>query len=201
MSYLMMRREHFTVRREDGFTLIEMLASMIFIGVLFAAFALVLSSTLRHNNEVTAESTAQTELRAAIDGLAAELRQAYSGDTTSPIASISGTQITFLSPDRASPFHLRRISYQLSSGNFQRAIAISTDTDGAPWNFPPLGAWATRVKSVVNATAFTYLDASGVATANPASVRTVSVALTVSTTTSQGRQFTYSTSVTLRTPV
>ena len=197
----MIRRLPGKAAGEGGYTLIEMLVSMIFIGMLFAAFSLVLTSTLHHNDEVTAESTAKTELRTSIDGLANELRQAYSGDTTSPIESVSGTQITFLSPDRATPFHLRRISYRLSSGSFQRAIAISTDTDGAPWTIPALGAWATQVKSVVNGTVFTYLDASGAVTATPASVRTVNVTLTVSTTTSQGRQFTYSTSVTLRTPV
>lgn len=189
-------------RAQGGFTLIELLVSIVFIGMLFAAFSMVFTSALHHNDEVMEESTIQAEVRAAIDTLAGELRQAYTGDDlVAPIESIGATGLTFVSPDRASPFHLRRISYRVNGGTLERAVAVSTDTDGPPWSIPALGEWAPIVRSVANSTLFTYLDASGTVTTNPAAVRTVAVTISVTTTTSGGRDFTYQTNVTLRTPM
>jgi type II secretory pathway pseudopilin PulG len=189
-------------RRDGGFTIVEMLIGMIFIGLLFALFATVVASALRHGDEVEKETTLQVEARAAVDGLAAELRQAYTGDdATAPIEALSASTLTFLTPDRQEPFHLRRISYRLQSGELQRALATSTDTDGAPWTIPALGAWHTQVGSVVNTTLFSYYDENGAVTADPAAVRTVDIVVTVATDTSPGRQYTYRTSVSLRTPL
>ncbi|MCC6223489.1 MAG: prepilin-type N-terminal cleavage/methylation domain-containing protein [Thermoleophilia bacterium] len=188
--------------RRGGFTLIELLVSMVFIGMLVAAASMLFTSALRHNDEVMEESTIQTEVRAAIDTLAGELRQAYTGDDlVAPIESIGSTGLTFLSPDRASPFHLRRISYRVTDGTLERAVAVSSDTDGPPWSVPALGEWAPVVRSVSNTTLFAYLDESGAATTDPAAVHTVAITVSVRPTTSGGREFTYQTSVTLRTPM
>lgn len=188
--------------RRGGFTVIELLVAMVFIGMLFAAASMLFTSALRHNDEVMEESTIQTEVRAAIDTLAGDLRQAYTGDDlVAPIESIGSTGLTFLSPDRASPFHLRRISYRVTDGTLERAVAASSNTDGPPWSIPALGEWAPVVRSVSNATLFAYLDEAGVATTDPAAVRTVAVTVSVRPTTSGGRDFTYQTSATLRTPM
>ena len=187
------------LRREDGHTLVELLVAMIFIGVLFGMFALVVSSSLRHNDEVQEQSTLQTEARSAIDGLAADLRSAYSGeDGVAPIESMGAGQITFLSPDRAEPFHLRRVSYRLLSGKLERALATSTDTDGAPWIIPALGPYSKVAGSVTNTTVFRYFDANDAVTAVPADVARVEITLTVATKVSPARQYTYTSSVTLR---
>jgi len=197
----MTRRAHLGATRESGFTLIEMLAAMIFIGILFAGFSLVLTSTLHHNDEVQEESTLQTQVRATIDRLAQDLRQAYTGDdAVYPLESISPTQLSFYSPDRQTPFHLRHVSYRLNAGTLERAEATSTDTDGAPWSMPALGVWMPQVASVASSAVFTYLDESGATATTPETVHTVNVTISVETTTSGGRQFTYATSVTLRTP-
>jgi prepilin-type N-terminal cleavage/methylation domain-containing protein len=185
--------------RERGFTLIEMLVTIVFVGVLFAAFALVVGSGLRHGKQVEEESTLQTEVRGAIDRLSADLRQAYTGeDGVIAIESISPTQITFLSPDRSTPFRLRRISYRLQNGTLQRALAVSSDTDGPPWVIPGLSGWANEAGSIVNSSLFTYLDAAGAATNDPAEVRTINVTVVVATVAQPTRQSTYETSVTLR---
>jgi prepilin-type N-terminal cleavage/methylation domain-containing protein len=187
-------------RDQDGFTLPEMLAAIAVLGVLFAAFALVVGRGIMHGKQVEEASTQQTEARAAVDRLAADLRQAYTGDEAAfPIESIGSTQLTFLSPDRQTPFHLRRISYQLVNGELQRAFATSTDTDGPPWSIPALGAWSTEAGSIQNTTVFTYLDESGAATSTPSEVRTVTISVNVATLAEPARQSTYSTSVTLRT--
>ena len=138
-------------------------------------------------------------MRGTVERLAQDLRQAYSGvDDSAPIESISATQIQFLSPDRQQPFHLRRLAYRASGTSFQSAQAISTDTDGAPWEIPALGPWNTQFGSLVGTNVFTYLDENGVATAVPAQVRTVVIEVTVATSISPNRQYTYKTSVTLR---
>jgi type II secretory pathway component PulJ len=196
----MIRRRLTTASRQGGFTLTEMLVSMIFIGIMFAMFALVVSSTLRHDDEVREESTLQAETRGAIDQLAQDLRSAYSGDdSVAPIESIGASTITFLSPNRQEPFSLRRIEYRLNGGVLQRRMATSTDTDGYPWTIPALpSTWDSRVKWIVNSTLFTYLDTDGLATSNPADVARVTITVKVATPTAPTRQFTYTTSVTLR---
>lgn len=188
--------------REGGFSLMEMLTSMVVLGFLFAAVSVVLSSMIRHSDEVEDRTTLQTDARFTLDLLAVDLRQAYSGvDGVSPIESVSATTLTFLSPDRAQPFHLRRISYRLSNGRIERATATSTDTDGAPWAIPALGPWRKQVDSVKNAAPFTYYDANGAVTTNPALVSTVKIDLDLATNSSPTRQLKYQTSVTVRSDV
>lgn len=190
------------LRRESGFTLIEMLSAMAVLGLLAAAVSVALSSMIRHSDEVEDRTALQGEVRFTLDRLAVDLRQAYSGvDGVSPIEAVSSTGLTFLSPDRAEPFHLRRISYRLSGGAIERATATSTDTDGAPWSIPALGSWVKQVESVTNAAPFSYFDANGAATTNPAEVATVTIDLVVATNSSPTRTLRYSTSVTVRSDV
>ena len=197
----MWMRRH--IRREDGFTLIEMLSAMTVMSIVLASFSLVLSSAIRHSGEIEESGNLQVESRAAISSVSQDLRQVFDGDddvATSPIESISPTQITFLSPDRALPFHLRRVSYRLSGEEFQRGFATSTDTDGAPWSIPALGGYRKIVGSVVSTgtPVFAFKKADGTTATTPIDVKTVDVTLTVATKTSSTRQYTYKTSVTVR---
>lgn len=186
--------------RTDGFALVELVVTMAVLGFLAAAFAVVLGSVVRHSSSTQDAAVLQTEARAALDRLASDLRQAYTGDdATYPIESVSGTVIQFLSPDRQTPFHLRRVAYRLSGGRFERAEATSSDTDGAPWVIPSLGSWTRLVDRVTTSAPFTSLDANGSVTTNPSLVRTIRVQLSLSTTT--GRTSTYSADVTVRADV
>jgi len=189
-------------REEAGFSLIELLVSMAVLGILFAVYSLVLSSTIRDGGAIEDQATAQSQVRAAVDVLAGDLRQAYTGDpsgTMTLVASgFTGSTITFYSPDRQTPFHLRQISYRLSGGNLQRQFATSTDTDGYPWTFGAMGAWITQASNVTNSTIFTYYDASGNVTSTASAIDSVGITVTVSPRGSQGRTYTYSTSVQLR---
>ncbi len=186
---------------EDGFTLVEMLTAMTVLAILIAAYTLVLGSAVRHSGEVEQQTNLQVEARGALASISQDLRQAYDGDgdvATSPIESVSSTQITFLSVDRAQPFHVRRLSYRLNTGKLERARATSTDTDGYPWTIPALSSYLGLVGSVANSTVFTFKDANGATTSTASAVRTVGVTLTVVTKTTPSRQYTYKTSVTLR---
>jgi prepilin-type N-terminal cleavage/methylation domain-containing protein len=200
------------IRQREGFTLTEMLATMAVLAIVFATFSLVISSTLRHNAEVEESTVQQTEARAALERFATDLRQTYTGDdvnfpSTFPIETIGNTTITFFSPDRKQPFHLRKLTYRLNAGGFERAFLTSTDTDGWPWaglTAAP-SAWQRLVGSVRNSTIFTYYNAAGAqlaaTAANRTLVRTVRLTLVTSTPTSQSRQTTYETSVTVRADV
>jgi prepilin-type N-terminal cleavage/methylation domain-containing protein len=204
-----------TVTREHGFTLIEMLVTMFIVGIVFAAFGLVISTTVRHAALITNEGVAQHQIRTALDQLTEDLREATVSSTSdaSPFVTtgtptpgvMSSTSLTFYAPDSTysaadqTDYHLREISYQLSGGNFQRTSTVSSNTNGPPWTIPSLGSSVTLVGGVLNSAAFTYYDGSQppVVTTDPAAVRTVVVTLTVAVP-GTSHQFSYSSTATLR---
>lgn len=197
----MRSRLRLPVRCDRGFTVIEMLVSLTVLAVFFAVFATVVSSSIRHGSEIQEEAVLQTEVRASVDTLAADLRQASAGGDTSlsPISTATSTQLTFHSPDRAPQMHLRRIAFQVTGGQLQRALATSANT-ASPWSIPALSAWSTVARSIVTTgtPVFSYFDATGASTTVAANVRTVRIRVTVATPTTPTRQFTYETRVALR---
>lgn len=187
------------LRREDGFTLIEALVTTIVTGILLTTMMGAVSSTMHWGNDVQERSVLQTEVRATVDRLAADLRQAYTGDASAPIATASPTGITFTSPDRGTPLHLRRISYRLQNGALERSVTDSLTTSGPPWTFAATpGPFIRQVGSVVNQMPFTYADDAGLPTTDPAAIHSVTIAVSVATRDTQSRQFTYRTTVTIR---
>jgi prepilin-type N-terminal cleavage/methylation domain-containing protein len=183
--------------RQDGFTLIELIVSAAVLGILAAAFAFVLSATVTHSAATQDAQVVQQEARSAVERFASDLRQAYTGDeATYPIEVVNGTTVRFRSPNRQLPFRLRVITYRLNAGVLERQQAISTDTDGAPWNIGTAGPWTRLVAGVTTAAPFSFEDVDGVATTNPLEVRTVRVQLTVRT--KGKRSSTYGTTVTVR---
>ena len=133
------------VRDRRGFTLVEMLVGMAVLGIVLASMAGLLSAIYNTGTQTVEAGTLQDEARSSVDTLVADLRQAYTGDSATPlIASFSSTAITFYSPDRQQPFHLRKVAYQVSGNTLQRAFVTSTDTDGPPWvGLTTLGGWQT----------------------------------------------------------
>jgi prepilin-type N-terminal cleavage/methylation domain-containing protein len=202
-----------TVTREHGFTLIEMLVVMFIVGIVFAAFGLVISTTVRHAALITNEGVTQHQVRTALDQLTADLREAtVSSDsdaspfvTTPAGAPMSSTSLTFYAPDSTystadqTDYHLREISYQLTGGVFQRTSTASSNTNGPPWTIPTLGSPVSLVSGVVNSVAFTYYNGNQppAVTTIPAAVRTVVVTLTV-VIPGTSHQFSYSDTATLR---
>ena len=191
-------------RDERGFTLVEMLSAMAVFAIVLASFSMVLSSSIRHSSELEEQTGLETEARAAISSFAQDTRQVYDGDAnvlTSPILSMSPTQVTFYTPDRQLPFHLRRVSYRVSGTEFQRAFATSTDTDGSPWvGISSVGAYRKLVGSLVSTgtPVLAYKKDDGTTATTPIDVKTIDVTLTVATKNTPTRQYTYKTSVTVR---
>ncbi len=192
------RRRFRVLRREGGFTLVEMLVAIAVLGLILSGIASLLQATVTASGQTMNETPLQMEARSALDTMVGDLREAYYGDTTtSVIVSMSGTSVTFYAPDRLTPFHLREITYQLSGSKLQRGFVTSTNTGGPAWTV--LAAPSTFSNIVPNVTNFslTYQDANGNTTATPANVVRVLITLTV-TAAPQGGPTTFTASATIR---
>jgi prepilin-type N-terminal cleavage/methylation domain-containing protein len=188
------------IRDERGFTLPELLVGMTLLAIVLGAFGQMLMTSSKTSNRVEEQAALQSEVRASVDRLTTDFRQATTTGLPSPIESVSATAFTFDSPDRGTPLHLRRIAYRLVNGRLERSTTISTDTDGYPWVWPgTAGAWIPEVSSITNTSPFTFYDASGVATTTISAVHSMRVTLSVSPRQTQGGTNTYSTLVTIRT--
>ena len=189
------------LRRDDGFTLVEMIAAIAVLTLLLAMFAELLSVTVARSGRSREQGTLQTEARAALDEFTVDLRQAICNGATPPVTVATANQITLTSPDRATPYHLRQISYQLSGANFQRAFSTSSNTGGPPWTLPALGPWRTLAGSITSTSPFTYYDSSGAVTTVPDSVARVDLSISITPKSSPGDgATTYTQSANLRTP-
>jgi type II secretory pathway component PulJ len=186
-------------RDERGFSLMDSLIAMVFMGVLFAAFALLMSVMIHRGDEVERQTTMQVSARFALERLATDLRQAYTGiDGQSPIEVIGPSSLRFLSLDKAQPFKLRRIEYRLTSGTLERRQALGPDTD--PANIPALGAWRPELTSVKNTTLFTFYDGGNppAVTSTASLVRSIAINFTVATVSAPTATYPYTSNVTLR---
>lgn len=135
---------------EQGLGMIELLVAMgLAIGIL--AFASTyFTSAWQHTAKLEQEIISQNDARAVLQILNDELRQAYTGQAgLNPIESVSSTAITFYSPDRQSPFKLRKITYQHSGTTLTRSEVLSTNT-ATPWNFPTPPPAPTPVTVLTN---------------------------------------------------
>jgi prepilin-type N-terminal cleavage/methylation domain-containing protein len=208
------------LREERGFTLVELLVAMPMMVILLAGLSTTLVQLLNTSDKTQKQTILQTEARAALATLASDVRQAFVGDGTTPFLSGTATSMTFESPDRMptvtsgtsqTSFHLRKITYTLSSGTLNRQFMTSTNTfPGAPpWTWPAQnGPVIPVVGSITNTDVFTFYTAAGAQTSPPTAlsfpisdfsgVRAVGIKLTLSTGGSQAKQFTFTQLVALR---
>jgi Tfp pilus assembly protein PilW len=188
------------MRDEHGFTAVELLVGMTMLLIVLVAFGQMLITSSKTSNRIEEQAALQTEVRASVDRLTTDFRQATTTGAPSPVESVSSTAFTFDSPDRRTPFHLRRIAYRVVNGQLERSTTTSTDTDGYPWVWPATaGPWIPELTSITNASPFTFYDANGAATTTISAVHSMRITLTVAPRQTQGGQNTYSTLVTIRT--
>jgi len=192
-----MRRDE---RRDGGFTLVEVMVATSILGVVLALVFTSLNGGVRQAADAQSRAVIEADVRVTADAFVRDLRQAYTGDSSlNRIESMSATQITFYSPDRLSPFHLRKISYKLNGTDLQRSTTVSTDTDGFPWVFGTAGGYVTQLQYVRNTSVFAYRDAVGNTTTDPTAVSVVDLVLSVDQDTTRGpAAYAYSTTVQIR---
>jgi len=185
--------------RHDGFTIPEFLVSMVVLAIVLAGFGEVLINTSKTSNRVQEQAMLQNEVRSSIDRLTTDFRSATEVNGSPPVIALSATTITFDSPDRGTPFHLRRISYRLNGGTLERSQIVSTNTNNWPWTWPATPpSWTQELGSIRNASVFSFYDGDGSVTTDPNLVRTVRVTLTVQPKQTQAASSTYTAMVTIR---
>jgi prepilin-type N-terminal cleavage/methylation domain-containing protein len=167
-------------RGDRGFTLIEMMVATSILGIVLLLVYGAMNSGVQHAADADARIQMQSEVRVTADALVRDLRQAYTGNASlGRVESIGPTQITFYSPDRATPFRLRKISYRMSGTTLQRSVTTSTNTSGFPWTFGTIAPFAPILNDVRNTTIFTFRDAAGLVTTAAGNVALVQLDLTV----------------------
>jgi prepilin-type N-terminal cleavage/methylation domain-containing protein len=118
-------------RDQRGFTLVELLVVISMLAITMAMFSVTYSTTVDRSSQVQAQNIAQTEVRASLNQMVSDLRDATTGGTMAPIISYGDSSISFYSPDRMNPTNLRKITYSLTSNNIlQRQSTPVTSYDG-----------------------------------------------------------------------
>ncbi len=180
-------------------TLVEVLVAIVVMGIVMPGVIVGITSAVRSSTDTENRSILQTEARAALDRMVQDMRQSYANGTTAAFTMMSATQVTFTSPDRLTPFHLRLVSYRIQNGELDRSVATSTNTNGPPWSgIGSLGPWVKVLDSVSSNSSFAYYDQNNATTTSPTALRTVLITLSLTTTTSSGRTFSFSAPVSLR---
>jgi type II secretory pathway component PulJ len=187
--------------RQDGFTIPEFIVGMVVTAIVLVGFGAVLMNSSKTSNRVEEQAMLQNDVRASIARFTTDLRSATNAHDDQPIVSATPTAVTFDSPDRATPFHLRQISYRVNGATLERSTLVSVNTGSWPWTWP-VGqpSWTPEVTSLDNAASvFTYYDVNGDVTYNAAAVHSIRVTLTVTPRQTQAVPSTYTALVMIRT--
>jgi prepilin-type N-terminal cleavage/methylation domain-containing protein len=187
-------------RGDHGFTLVELMVSTSILGIVLLIVYGTMNSGVRQASEIESRVQIQADVRGVSDTFVRDLRQAFTGDPSlNRIGTMTATQITFYTPDRATPYHIRKVSYRVTGVNLERSVTTSSDTDGFPWTFGTTGPYPTVLRDVRNTTLFAYRDEDGITTTDPTQVATVQLTLTVDRDTARPpAPLTYTTTVQLR---
>jgi len=151
---------------QRGFLLVEAVIAMSLMAIAFALFAEFAQMMTNRNSTLTKQAYLSSQARAAMDMLTDDIEGAACNGTTQPVTNATPTSITFTSPDRLTPYHLRQITYTLSNGVLTRQQALSTNTSASlnstqpPFTMGSTGSSTTVVDSLQNTVLFHFYSAS-----------------------------------------
>jgi type II secretory pathway pseudopilin PulG len=169
-----------TARDEDGLTMVELVVTMGLLSIILGLGMTFVNLGTKNAADLEERNALQGQSRLVLEGIVRELRQATSGDAA--VATIETSQpgtLTFLSPDRATPWHVRRISYRVNNNKLERKVDVSTDTDGVPWVIPATATYIPVLDAVRNTDPFSYRDTNSAATTTASAVRIVDIDLSI----------------------
>lgn len=189
-------------RRQDGFTLVELLVTVSLLMVVLVPTLLTLLRAQTGTNDLRKLTEARALTRAAMDQMTRDLRQAQrGGPTLPPVLAISGDGLTFLSPDKSTPMRLRKITYAITTtGTLTRSQVSSTNSGSAPWTFPATTPVAAVVTTGVKAASSSFVGRAGdgAVTTDPEAVVRVDLTLVVNGLTRDSAAQTYVQSIDIR---
>jgi type IV pilus assembly protein PilW len=171
-----------------GFTLIEILITLLIAGVVMAAiFSIFVSSNQSYRTQDSV-ADAQQRVRVGIDFMVDDLRMAGLDPTDSGnfgFETATGTKLRFTADvdldGVVDNTNLERVTYEYDAANqrLRRCLYEGTGSE----------SWQTLINDV-SAVTFTYLDSSGAVAGTPADARSVLITLTAQGTNGQGGTFT-----------
>jgi type II secretory pathway pseudopilin PulG len=189
------KRQH-----QDGLTLVEMMVSVAILMLVLVPTLMSLRSSERSTNDLRTATEVRAQVRFAMDTLVRDFRQAQTADSSlAPVVSVSGTTLTFYSPDRSTPFRLRKITYTINGALLTRSVTVSTNSGAPPWTFGTTTPASEFAFSLKPGSLFVAKNAAGAVTTTPADVRRLDVTLIVNGLPREGAAQTFTQSVETRT--
>jgi hypothetical protein len=143
---------------ERGTSLVEVAVASLLLMLLLLPLLRFFDSSVAGAGALQASNHLQADGRLVVDQLTRELRQAYTGTESLAPVAVSGGHLTLYSPDTTTPFHLRRIEYEVVDGTLRRRTTSSVETScpdmaaacdaigqpsvaDPPWTFGAAGPW------------------------------------------------------------
>jgi prepilin-type N-terminal cleavage/methylation domain-containing protein len=162
------------MKRQSGFTLIELIASIVVISIIAAAGTPVLIRSITAYNSSLNTITALDKLRYATDRMAREFREASANSTN---LNMSTT---------APSFH--KVDYLIAGSTITTVtytVAIASSGTNVNLTYTPSGGSATtavltdQLSTTANSLQFAYYDQNNATTATAASAKYVEIRLTL----------------------
>jgi prepilin-type N-terminal cleavage/methylation domain-containing protein len=152
-----LRRRLSPLGSEVGFTLIELLVVCALLGITSAMFAATFGTVVTRSSAVSAQNIMQTDVRASVNQLVSDVRDATTGTGTTPILTDAAGSISFYSPNRQTASinvctNLRKVTYWLDGTTLKRQMTNVTSCDANgypvdPGNTGPIEKIVAPIKS------------------------------------------------------
>lgn len=148
--------------RSDGFTLVEIVVSIVLLGILAAVGSTMIADSVTTANISNRNQASISQARYAVERLAREFREVRLVANAYDITTNASNGVTFTKSNN------QAVCVRLAGSHLQLAYSANCNND------PEL------LTNQASAFALSYLDISGAATVDPTSVRFVEINLTTS---------------------